>query len=61
LSQIKFNLAIRGEYYNDENGVIINTETINGFQTYGYSLNFDYVVTETYNVENRRERIYEQG
>ncbi|MBK9317403.1 MAG: porin [Bacteroidetes bacterium] len=42
----KFNLAVRGEYYNDENGVIINTETINGFQTYGYSLNFDYVVTE---------------
>ncbi len=40
----KFNIAVRGEYYNDEKGVIINTGTSNGFQTYGYSLNMDYAI-----------------
>lgn len=37
-------LAGRLEYYNDRNGVIINTGTENGFQTFGYSLNVDYTV-----------------
>ncbi len=40
------NMAIRGEYYSDSNGVIIGTETTNGFQTYGYSLNLDYRIRE---------------
>jgi len=40
----KINIAVRGEYYNDEQGVIIYTGTKNGFQTYGYSLNLDYAV-----------------
>jgi len=39
----KFKIAARAEYYKDENGVIIATVTPNGFQTYGYSLNFDYL------------------
>jgi hypothetical protein len=34
--------ALRLEYYQDEKGVIIPTETINGFQTTGFSLNIDY-------------------
>jgi Putative beta-barrel porin-2, OmpL-like. bbp2 len=38
----RFALAGRVEYFNDENGVIINTGTQNGFQTAGYSVNFDY-------------------
>lgn len=38
----KVNLAARGEYYSDVNGVIIGTGSPNGFQTVGYSLNFDY-------------------
>ncbi len=42
----KINIAVRGEYYSDANGVIISTGTINGFQTYGYSLNLDYNITE---------------
>lgn len=33
--------ALRGEYYNDEKGVIISTGTANGFQTLGASLNLD--------------------
>lgn len=38
----KFAIAARGEYYADKDGVIIATGTDNGFQTFGYSLNFDY-------------------
>lgn len=40
----KWNLAARGEYYSDVNGVIISTGTVNGFQTLGYSLNLDYAI-----------------
>lgn len=42
----KIQLATRGEYYSDEKGVIIATETPNGFKTYGFSANFDYLVTD---------------
>jgi hypothetical protein len=38
----KFSVSARGEYYADKNGVIIATETENGFKTMGYSVNFDY-------------------
>lgn len=37
-------LAGRIEYYEDKNGVIIGTGTPNGFQTFGYSLNYDYAI-----------------
>lgn len=40
----KHNVAIRTEYYNDENGVIIGTNTPNGFKTWGYSINYDYQI-----------------
>jgi hypothetical protein len=39
-------VSARGEFYNDEKGVIIPTGTENGFQTSGYSLNFDYKIRE---------------
>ncbi len=42
----KVNLAARVEYYSDENGVIIGTGTPNGFQTFGYSLNLDYLIMD---------------
>ena len=38
----KIQLAARAEYYADEKGVIIVTETPNGFKTFGYSANVDY-------------------
>jgi hypothetical protein len=41
----KIQLAARGEYYQDEKGVIIATGTPNGFKTYGFSANFDYLPT----------------
>ncbi|WP_462250067.1 porin [Ferruginibacter sp.] len=40
----KNNIAARVEYYSDENGVIIATGTPNGFKTWGYSLNYDYLI-----------------
>ena len=46
IGQLKINenwkSAIRIEYYQDETGIIIPTETVNGFQTSGFSLNLDY-------------------
>ena len=39
----KVRIAARGEYYADEKGVIISTGTPNGFKTFGYSANFDYL------------------
>ncbi len=40
----KASISARGEYYADKNGVIISTETENGFKTFGYSVNFDYSI-----------------
>lgn len=42
----KIQLAARGEYYQDKQGVIIATGTEKGFKTYGFSANFDYLVTD---------------
>ncbi|MBP6184751.1 MAG: porin [Saprospiraceae bacterium] len=42
----RINLAARVEYYHDANGVIIATNTANGFQTFGYSLNLDYKISD---------------
>ena len=42
----KTQVAARGEYYSDKNGVVIATGTPNGFKTFGYSANFDYLVAE---------------
>ncbi|WP_338875091.1 porin [Spirosoma sp. SC4-14] len=40
-------LAGRVEYYDDKNSVIIATGTANGFRTWGYSVNFDYLILPT--------------
>ena len=40
----KTHLAVRAEYYNDRNEIIIATGTANGFQTFGLSSNFDYEI-----------------
>lgn len=42
----KFSIAARGEYYADSNQVIIGTGTTNGFQTLGFSLNFDFTLRD---------------
>ena len=38
----KWAIAARGEYYSDENGILVSTGTANGFKTTGFSLNLDY-------------------
>lgn len=40
----KLSFTARGEYYQDEKGVIISTGTENGFKTFGYSFNADYQI-----------------
>ncbi|HNG37201.1 MAG TPA: porin [Nitrosomonas sp.] len=42
---IKTAVAIRAEYYDDKHGVIIASDTSNGFKTWGFSANFDYNIT----------------
>lgn len=39
----KWAFALRGEYFHDENQVIIGTNTQNGFKTIGVSVNADYM------------------
>jgi hypothetical protein len=46
LLNTKWAMAVRAEYFWDEDGVIINTGTVNGFKTTGASVNFDYLVTD---------------
>ena len=67
---LKFNtstksaIAVRGEYYSDKYGVIINSGTANGFKTFGYSLNYDYAVADNilFRIEGRglnsKDRIF---
>lgn len=38
-------LAFRGEYFNDSKQVLIPTGTVDGFQTFGLSLNYDYSIS----------------
>lgn len=38
----KLSFTARGEYYSDKKGIVIPTGTLNGFQTFGYSVNVDY-------------------
>lgn len=42
----KNNIAARVEYYSDANGVIFSTGTPNGFKTWGYSLNYDHLISD---------------
>ncbi len=41
----KTRVAVRGEYYNDKEQIIISTGSANGFQTFGVSSNLDYDIT----------------
>lgn len=44
----KNSFALRGEYYSDKNGVLISTGTPHGFQTWGYSVNYDYEIKKNF-------------
>jgi hypothetical protein len=45
MASTKASIAARAEYYSDKNGVMIATGTPNGFQTWGFSANFDYAIS----------------
>ncbi len=40
-------IAFRSEYFNDSKQVLLTTNTMNGFKTFGLSLNYDYTITKT--------------
>ncbi len=62
----KNNIAARVEYYNDANGVIIGSGTPNGFKTWGYSINYDYLISNNiiWRIEARgfsaKDKIFQQ-
>jgi hypothetical protein len=56
--QIK--LALRGEYYNDKNRIIIATNNLNGIRVSGISSNFDYQINKR--LQFRLEgKVYQAG
>jgi len=63
----KWNIGLRGEYFDDRSGVIVATGTAHGFKTLGYSLNIDRKVTDQFvwRIEGRgfnsRDRIFLNG
>lgn len=63
----KLALALRGEYYDDEHGVIVATGTPNGFRTTGVSANLDYQILSNavWRVEvrnfNSKDKVFEKG
>jgi len=63
----KASVAVRGEYYDDRNGIIISTRTVNGFKTTGVSANFDYQVLPNalWRIElrnlNSADAVFEKG
>jgi hypothetical protein len=71
IGQYNFNknwkTAIRAEYYQDETGIIIPTNNINGFRTSGISLNVDYSPTPNVicRIEGRalksKDNIFQKG
>jgi hypothetical protein len=63
----RVSLTARGEYYQDEKGVIITTGTPNGFKTTGVSLNVDYAPSSNmlFRIEGRslnsKDKVFLKG
>ena len=41
-------IAVRGEYYDDKNSVIVSSISPNGFKTWAFSANFDWRITKNF-------------
>jgi hypothetical protein len=60
-------IAARAEYYSDEHGVIISTGTVNGFKTFGASLNVDRKMNDHFwwrtemRTLNSKDAIFQKG
>ena len=53
----KLALAARAEYYGDSKQIVITSNTPNGFQTFGYSLNCDYSIADNFVVRLEARRL----
>jgi hypothetical protein len=51
-------MALRGEYYNDQNQIIITTNSLNGFNVSGISANIDYKITPKIEWRLEAKRFY---
>ncbi len=51
-------IAVRGEYFQDTNGVIIATGTPEGFKTTGFSLNLDYLPVQQMAIRLEMKRLH---
>lgn len=64
---VKSTMALRGEYYDDRDQVLLVTSTINGFQTTGISLNYDLAITKNvlFRIEGKgyfsKDKIFKLG
>lgn len=56
----KWSLAARAEYYQDRDGVIVTTNTPNGFKTYSYSANVDYRLSNNVAIRAELRKFYSE-
>jgi hypothetical protein len=63
----KLALAVRGEYYQDEHGIVVATGSPNGFKTTGVSANLDYQILPNalWRIEARnfksKDKVFQDG
>ena len=63
----KLSLAARAEYYQDKHGVIVSTDTPNGFKTFSCSTNIDYRVSKNFAIRaelrkfHSKDKIFQKG
>lgn len=63
----KLSIAARAEYYQDKDGVIVNTDTPNGFRTFSYSTNVDYKLSNHFAIRaelrkfHSKDKIFEDN
>lgn len=63
----KSKIALRVEHYNDANQIIVTTNTTNGFQTYGFSANYDLAINKNllWRIEAKhylsKDKIFDNG
>ncbi|WP_020181930.1 MULTISPECIES: porin [unclassified Methylotenera] len=56
----KLSLAVRAEYYQDKDGVIVTTDTPNGFRTFSYSTNLDYRLSNNVAIRAELRKFHSQ-